>query len=469
MLPPLVCLPYGPWLTQAARLKAALVDADANTYMAVRQSMTVDDDIAAVQGLVKEFDVSARTSLGLSLEHAKQLLSEACADVDRPGGVPIGLRKVLLAEGIMPPDLSADLRAMIAQARLSAANHTGNRAGADAVWEDFAAVEPLLPRYGITGLRLVAEIRNRRAVALTDQFRFDEAARILNAVVSSQEEVTATVAAGFGLDESHLPNRELAGCFGSLGQVYALRGKDGDDALAEASFRRAITRFSESADIERQWVYLGHLACDRGMMGKALWEEVVRHVPALRDARLPIAKNGLQFQLALQAKGTLVFGDLTVVKTFLSAWDKQSPLRAYPQASLNHHPFGLLNQTIGMMHARVAQESQLTESRQIAVKWFDDATAQMSDGGPILKVLSCVARIRRFLLVPDDQVKARQFLARALAVMKGILIEGIGDAAWLERDDGRASGVVGSLDPGPAHDIIARTTSIVKAFRFNYW
>lgn len=469
MLPPLVCLPYGPWLGQAAQLKAALDNVDAHTYLAVRTSMTVEAETASVQGLVNELDVCAGTSLGLSQEQARQLLSEACIDVDQPGEAARGLRKVELAERMLPPGSTAELRAMMTQARLSAANHTGNRASADAAWETFVTLEPELPRHGSNGLRLAAEIRNRRAVALTDQFRYDDAAQILNAVVSSQESVTASIATAFRLRGSHLPNRELAACLGSLGQIHALRRRDGDDSKAESYFRRAITLFTDRSDIERQWIYLGHLACDRGVAGRSLWDEVLHRVPALQEHRVPISQAGKQFMLALQAKGVLVFGDTAEVSAFLAAWTKQSTLRVYSETTRSQHPFGLIYQAIGMMYARVFREAHHAPSQALAANWFAAATTTMSDGGPLLKVLSCIAQMRRLLLVPQDHSSARQDLARALAVMRGVLIEGIGDAAWMEGDDGRSSGAIGNCDPGPAEDISVRCASIMKAFAFNYW
>lgn len=468
-LPSLVCLPYGPWLGQLARLRSALNGEDASRYLAERMSIVTHQLDVDVDSLVKECDTSARTVLGFTADQVRVLLSEACVNVDEPGHVAAGMRKMSLAESLLTPNAPTDLRVMAEQVRISAANHVGDRNAADAAWEHFVSLEPQLAQFGAAGLRLAAEVRNRRAVSLTDQFRYNEAIQILGALVSSQEQVMATVAAGFGVAPSQMPNRELAACLGSLAQVCAMRRADGDDAQAEACFRRAITLFSARQDIERQWVYLGHLACERGIEGRALWDETAQQIPALQQHRLPIAKPGLQFVLALQAKGLYVFGDVSTVKSFLLACDRQSTLRMYSETALGHHPFGHFYQTLGMMHARLFRETGDEQSRRDAARWFTKATEHMSDGGPLLKALACVARMRRLLEVPDGDALTRDLLAKEMAVMKGILIEGIGDAAWLERDDDRSGGFVGEHDPGPTHDIIKRVKSVIGAFRFNYW
>lgn len=478
ILPALIELEYGPWLHAVADAKAAAVAGDVDAYLATRQAAERyaagrPRERRALAGL----DAAAAKALRPSVDHLARVLEDACRDVDVPGRSAAGLRKAQWARSMFPRNgraaIPARLAAMEIQARLSAANHAGDRPAAEAAWDEFAALGPAVRALGAEGLRLETEVSNRRAVTLTDQFRFDEAEAVLRSLADRREAYRGSVSKAFGDGgggPALPPDRELGACYGSLGQVCALRGGPGDDGRAEALFRNAIACFADPADVERQWVYLGHLACDRGEAGRRLWNEAVGNLPRLHKAS-PVAGDGTQYQLALQAKGALIFGGDPGQRTFLAGWQRQYPLRQFDPEALDRHPFGLIFQAAGLLCARGWRRTGSEALRKQARSWFDVATRRMSDGGPLLKVLACAAQLHKSLETNDPVGdRDRQALANDLAVLKGVAIQQLGPAAWSEDAGaaGRGRGFIGSRDPGPPADPAARAREVLGAFRFNY-
>ena len=104
---------------------------------------------------------------------------------------------------------------------------------------------------------------------------------------------------------------------------------------------------SDSKDIERQWVYLGHLACDMGeLIGKTLWKEVTDNLDGIDDLQL-IVGDGCQFLLALQLKGKLVFGTNGQIIQLADILANNQPLNNFSANVKNAHPYGLILQMAG--------------------------------------------------------------------------------------------------------------------------
>ena len=280
-------LEYGPWLELLARMEAAIDEGQAEQYLTLAEeydALREQHEWSALEPVVKRQQKAVAVFFRESPRPLINMMDDASRIVDRPGGAAQGLAKAELARNLRKSAgiESLESEVLFLQIRLSYANHTGDVQAAENIWREYHALESRLHELGADGLRLISEARNRRAVNLTDQFRFDDAEQILSDIVTERESWEQELAGRFGVAIGAMPSRELGACLGSLGQVYAFRGSAGDFARAETCFRRAMSQFKMAADIDRQWVYLGHLACDQREEGRALWEETLEKNAALR-------------------------------------------------------------------------------------------------------------------------------------------------------------------------------------------
>ena len=267
-----------------------------------------------------------------------------------------------------------------------------------------------------------------------------------------------------------IPDNKLGACYGTLGQVYAFQGNKED---AEISFRLAISFFSDSKDIERQWVYLGHLACDMGeLIGKTLWKEVTDNLDGIDDLQL-IVGDGCQFLLALQLKGKLVFGTNGQIIQLADILANNQPLNNFSANVKNAHPYGLILQMAGLICARAWKETKAENYYIRAIDFFRSATKYLTKGGSLLKLLANVCILRKLLLEfqktgvnNNNQINSviNEFITHA---------KEIGEHAWSEDASGRASGYFGTQVSGQNHNTIEhvkeRAQKIVDLIRFNYW
>ena len=469
LLPVFRQLEYGPGLEVLARQKAALDEGDVDQYLALAAEVGGADPGALADRLERR---AAELLEGESAK-AAELLERACREVDRPGRLEDGLRLARLADRLLTRTGAADLRAEVLslQVRLSQANHTGDVDGAAAVWEKYLRLEPRLHELGREGLRLRTELRNRRAVSLTDRFAYDEAERLLADIGRMQEEDQAQMAARFAVSPSELPNYELGACFGTLGQVCAFRSAPGDYEQAEACFRKALSLFPQPADQERQLVYLGHLACDQGEAGRALWNEVAEALPEL-SAGDPVTRVDGAFVLALQVKGVVVFAPPGEVERFLEHWNREDHFGRFPTAARRHHPLGLVRQALALGHTRLWREGRVERHGCRAREWFRRAAEHLESGPPLLRALGAACRLRGVLFDLErdaGDAAARETLAQGFNLLTSQLAVHFGDAAWKEDGAGRSSGQFGGRDPGPGSPPEERARCVLKAVRFNYW
>jgi len=503
LLPPLAVMEYGPLLHQLARMQAALEEGCLASFferareffMVVRpQSSGQPERNDAVAATLAAQQHQAAKLVAQNPHPVLDFLRSVCQLVDKPGYAQVGADLADFTVGILNQagQTTPEAQVLVLQARLSAANHLGERHAADLVWEEYIQREEHLRDLGLRGLELMAEIRNRRAISLLDQFRFDEAKITVVYILSKVEQGLEALANMFNAALEQLPIRLIGTLYGTLGQIYALQSEP-DHRRAEECFRKALEFFTEAEDRQRQWVYLGHLACDQGEQGRSLWQEVCSQLPEL-ISRSPIAEEGKQYLLALQIKGLYIFAPLEDVLSFLSEWQRSDPTSAYSPESLRLHPFGLIYQGMGMLHQRVWRETRDVTHGQAAIRWFDRAAQHMRQGGPVLKVLSRMALIRLSLLrmeLPSTEEsqgrrlfdaleanrvlqgllreRAEQNLGELFQGLRGYLAEHFGESAWDEGPDGRPRGHFGRLDPGPGHSWQQRAEAILRAIRFNYW
>jgi hypothetical protein len=469
---PLQPLEYGPALEALAQMQAALNAGNVEHYLALAEHDQPDGEGRAFAGIRRRQEEAAAGLLKASPKKLIGFLEEACAVVDRPGRAREGQRWAEHAARLLRwEDVHAE--ALLAQARLSFANHTGDVAAADELWADFEQrVEPRLAALGLKGFQLRAELRTRRAVSLTDQFLYDEAEGVLQPVIADQEKVRDVLRQQPGQEALY----ELGACLGTLGQVCAFRGTKDQQDRAETYFRQAMTYFPEAGDRGRQWVYLGHLACDRGAeAGRALWDEVTRELPEL-GGDAPIARAGAQFLVALQLKGLWVFAGVERLRAFLERWDKEKLLDRFLPEQRQQIPFGLIQQAVALNHARVWKEAgQEADRARKAEEGFESAFAEFPAEllkKPLLKVLDLVAKLRGYVFKMDARRWDNQLVRKLSGTFKelnGVLMANF-EAAWDQDEAGQPVGVFGRHDPGEGERrMVERARRVLQAVRFNYW
>ncbi len=311
-------------------------------------------------------------------------------------------------------------------------------------------------------LRHAREISNRRVVALTDRFRYREAQQLMEQLTQAQERLWVEQSAALGRSVPVGPNPDLAPLYGTLGQVYAFQGSAERQDRAEACFRRSLGLQADEAGRERQWVYLGHLACDRGEAGRPLWTETCQAFPALGQPT-PIAQPGMQFALALQIKGLVCFGTGEDQDAFLKAWDEQDPLSAYPAEARRHHPFGLIHQSLGQLQAASWRRTRSRDYAERSLEEFKAAAELMASQDGVLPVLGHIAWLRRglFLVEAFPEVQTTMdALAHRLAMLRELVLNHAGPEGWQ---------VLGGLGAGTDVPVAEQACRIVAAVRFNFW
>jgi hypothetical protein len=236
---------------------------------------------------------------------------------------------------------------------------------------------------------------------------------------------------------------------------------------AESAFRRACDFFDEKGDVDRQWAYLGHLACDRGADGLRLWAEVLGRLPELAGPR-PVTGAGTQYLLALQLKGVLTFAPADLL-AFLGRWGAERPVEQFPEEERERHPFGLIHQAVGLLRAEAWRRTKESAHAAAALASFDRAANLMGRRGPLLKALSHLAAVRRelFAVETGERAAINRLGARYLA-LRGHLADSFPEA-WSEDEAGKAHGYFGRLDPGVGTPLAERVWRVLGGARFNYW
>ena len=408
-------------------------------------------------------------------------LLDSCILVDQPVNTNEGFRRIELVEKLLGErikDVSKDT-ALILQTKLSFYNHKADLTNANNIWDKFLKIENSLPALGPEGIKFTIEIRNRWAVSLSDRFYYSEAEKVLLKIVSIAErlrdahaiayksiveDLRAAHAIAYKCKLTDIPDAKLGATYGTFGQVYAFQGNKED---AEINFREAISLFSDSKDIERQWVYLGHLACDIGKAnGMKLWSEVSPNLAGINDNQLIIG-DGCQFTLALQLKGKFVFGTNGQIIEFANNFlNNNHPLNNLPR---NPHPYGLIMQMAGLICARAWKETNVEKYYIRAIDFFRSATERLTQGELLLKLLANVCTLRKLLLEfqktgvnNNNQINSviNEFITHA---------KEIGEHAWSEDASGRTNGYFGAQVSSQNQSTIKRAQKIVDLIRFNYW
>jgi len=365
---------------------------------------------------------------------------------------------------------------LLFQGLLTAANHSGDTKEGERIWGEKKSLLPELRRHGLEGLKFEAELRNRRSINLMDQFRFDEAIEMLRELVSERTRLVDSAVTEYGFTQEALDNfsdDSLAACLGSLGQSLAVSGGKGIDEALTCLFK-AIALFKNQSDRERQWIYLGHLACEQPDSGLPLWERVSNALPELKMSEL-VSGHGNQYKLALQLKGLLVFAAPKNIAKSLEMFE--TAVESYSLEARQSHPFGLIHQAAAICAIRLQNELPSEKPSawgDFANHQFNLASTHMATGGAILQLLSSASRLRqqifRLSYIPSTAAsKAYQQLASTICDFLALASKPPLDASWRTDELGRRSGHFVALDPGDSVPIAKRAEALLSGIRLNYW
>lgn len=316
--------------------------------------------------------------------------------------------------------------------RFAIANHSGDVAEGERVWQDIANLEPLYRRLSPEKeLEFRTETGLRRAVNLLDAFRFDEARRIVAELIERQEETLRFVQSS-KFFEDRTKRFQLGRCYSQLGQIEACSGSF---ESARKLFEQAAAQYdatTDAADLERNAIYLGHVACDMcrfavGDCGKSLWAQTLANVPTLkRDSQindnllsLKNLNDDNRYWAPLLLKGVWLFENDDQVADLLDDWDA-SPLKRSIYQRLNEKrsewPDGAVLQSVAESRARLYRKLRTTPFFESTRNAFNDAiSALQKEDSPLMNFLAAVARLRKALwLVDADRPDASRELQAAV-------------------------------------------------------
>ncbi|MDR3110839.1 MAG: hypothetical protein LBU65_14315 [Planctomycetaceae bacterium] len=268
----------------------------------------------------------------------------------------------------------------------SFANHTGNVVKGNSIWEQWLKYEPQLPSLGLEcGMNFYTDFRLRRAVNLMDTFQYAEAEAVLLDGNTKEEDRRMKAAELFNCKPEQIDAVQIGKIYNTLGQSLAFQGNDLQ--WAENSFRYAIECFKEENDIERSWVYLGHLACDHPDKLAHLWTEANEHLPGGDAPRIK------PFVFALKLKAILLFYGATEQDEWIKV--SLNVLQNCPDNVRSEHPWGMVIQTTALICAKLYRETNDNIKRTIANDLFDWAIDSFSHGESMLQHIGNVCKLRK--------------------------------------------------------------------------
>lgn len=389
-----------------------------------------------------------------SRESFHRLFEIATKKVDHPTDRIAGQELAELLETVYRDSGLDDLQSEFSTILIpfSAANHTGDTAKANELWDRYLVLENRLPELNVDlGMEFGMQFRCRRAVNLMDQFRFREAEEILVKIGAKEEDFRNIISEFYGANVESVDRHRLGMCYSTLAQACAFQSYDPEKRdLAEDLFRNALSCFESPNDRERILVYLGHLACDFPETGRDLWSEVETNLFVQPGRQV----DGLEkpFVLAVLLKGILVFGDPEQKKNAATFYGKT--LNDYPDHLFRYHPYGLILQCLGLLNIELWKETKENGLRTQSLAFLEWSRKSLDSGGFLLRTLASVAGVRRGLFLhgmdrlteKDQNVFSNQVL-------------------FLEK---RLGGLLGGTSSCSAaiHD---RAETLLKNIRFNYW
>ncbi|MDR1493283.1 MAG: hypothetical protein LBT05_11255 [Planctomycetaceae bacterium] len=309
-----------------------------------------------------------------------QLYETALRNVNHPFYRKKGLQLQTLLDAVHEKSQLNDLQTYLHTLQIDMAyhDHTGNVELGNYDWEQYLELEPQLATLGAEqAMEFYTDFRCKRAVNLMDEFRYDEAAKVLIQAETKEENFVNNAVKMFGGNANDFPKERRGWVYSSRGQVFAFQGRK---ALAEQCFRDALKCFDKQDDIEREWVYLGHLTCDFPHDSQDLLNDVFENLPSNTS---PFEEP---FILALKLKAVYVFGD-TEQQT---DWAEQmlTFIRNNEETLPTDHPWGLIYQMTAMLFEKINNKNQ-------ANHFYDLALDSFRKGEGILKELGKYCQLRK--------------------------------------------------------------------------
>lgn len=390
------------------------------------------------------------------------------------------------------PRDAAENRLARAWVRSAVANHSGAVGEGERVWREIEDFERFY-RYldPEKELEFRTETGLRRAVNLLDAFRFAEARRIVKELIERQEEAFCFFKSSkFFKDKTK--RRCLGRCYSQLAQIEAASG---DLETARRLFERAAEHYDERCDrgdVERNAIYLGHVACDLrrfgvGDRGARLWAQTLENIPtshAPKSARkLPSLKDlddSNRYWAPLLLKGVWLFEDKNKLNALLEEWDgsalKESIDRRLKEKK-SEHPDGLVLQTTAELRAQIYRVFRTPPYARSTRKAFDDAICALRcNDAPLMDFLAAVAKLRQAIWLLDaKQTDAPRELQAAVdeANASFAVLTSVGKrckttscGAKISSD---ASNRAGKLSDSELEKLRKQALNIVDRVRFNYY
>jgi hypothetical protein len=393
ILPIFESLEYGKNLDVVMRCKTCLVDNHFEGLIKILAEESIDSDDLhnqdIVNRLVKEFKQNSANFY--------RLYEIASENIDKPKYRNHALQTLKLLDTVYQKanifDLFSELYSTLIS--FSAANHSGNIRKAEANWTHYLDLEKQVSLIGKeNGLEKARDIilmfRSRRAVNLMDFFDFEAAENIIGEL--SKDEIHFR---GNNSDDlKSMSSWRLGVCYSLMGQACAFQKKD---ETAKDFFRYALGCFTEPNDIERIWVYCGHLVCDFPETSTDLWNDIKKHLPTTTEQHLLWFEKPFVFAVLL--KGLFVFGDLKEKQEWLN--ENNERLKSDLSNVLKLHPYGLILQTAAMLNAAVWHETDNVIYAEHADHFFGQAIRSLASGEKLLQFLSNACQLRRALFIKE--------------------------------------------------------------------
>ncbi|MDR2169190.1 MAG: hypothetical protein LBP59_03520 [Planctomycetaceae bacterium] len=395
ILPVLESLEYSWQLDVAMRCKACLVDDNFDALISILDEESIDPDDLHNQDimnrLVKEFKLNPKSF--------HRLYEKAVKNIDYPQNRNHALQTLKLLDAVYHNanvfDLFSELYSTLIT--FSAANHAGDIRKAEANWNRYLELEKQISSIGKENRLekakdIVLMFRSRRAVNLMDMFDFEAAEKIIIDAKNDEERFRRNNSD----DLEFLSTWRLGICYSLAGQACAFQKKQ---EAANDCFRNALSCFTEPGDLERVWVYLGHLACDFPETSIDLWNEVKEHLPTTIEQDIMLFEK--PFVFAVLIKGLLVFGDINEKQEWLDRNNEILKSDLFDASKI--HPYGLILQTLAMLNIAVWYETGEKIYAEYADKFFDQAIRSLASGEKLLQFLSNVCWLRRTLFIKEWQ------------------------------------------------------------------
>ena len=250
---------------------------------------------------------------------------------------------------------------------LSDANNRGASGEATKFWVE---IDKLREAYSSVTDELDVELiaaQNRRGITFTDLCYYDKAENQYCDLIDRYESEL------LHKNQSEIL-KQMASLYGSIGQLYAYIGSNESRVEAMKYFYKAIDLFKDKpAEKNREWNYLGNLACDMGRkIGSDLWKEVITNRPAL-GMKEALAEPGKLYTQILQIKGKYIFSTPKDIESFLKDWEHRNPTELLGVGDRECVEYCFILQGIGMLHERLIIDSPNSIQREEALKYYEKA------------------------------------------------------------------------------------------------